>query len=496
MPLRQRGFLEMEEAGGENSRQSDMTAGILSEAQRRIQDDENLLVTSNDSEIIRQTLRLYGSLYFAIFLVFCYVRRRFPRLYNIRAWVPELKCDLAQQTSYGIFNWAWNVFRVTDDQLLTNCGMDAMCFLRCLRLGTKLSLIGCFNAIWLIPTFYTAGGLSEIEEEDKFVLMSVANLHPGSPRFAAVVVAAYIMVIASLYLLFQEYNWYIQYRHKFLSLRVPRNFAVYVSGIPEALQSDHALTDFFQRAQWASTVLEANVAMNIPKLEAKVTKREVVLQKLEHAMVEEKLKGKKQTHRTFNIQNATHDITTVSQTVDSVQAYQKELDELNKSISLEIGKVKNSNHRLRRHLTKQQCDSNILRGRTLTPSYDELRTQYNDIESGSRTLSQDISMPSMAMVQEDSSSFYSQNSSTLESRRSVLDHRPIISEEIPEEDAHLTDADFQILPAIKSGDGEDGGDESPTERREEGIVVDSNSHSDVGDHPFLQLVGLGNVEEV
>jgi hypothetical protein len=161
----------------------------------------HLLGSSNDSQIIRQTLRLYGCIYLAIFLGFCYVRQKFPNLFNIRAWVDygDLKCELAQTQTYGFFSWTWKVFQVNDDQLLHNCGMDALCFLRCLRLGTKLSLVGCFNAIWLIPTFYTANGSISIES-DKFVLMSVANLTPSSPRFAAVVVSTVYVDIVLLFL--------------------------------------------------------------------------------------------------------------------------------------------------------------------------------------------------------------------------------------------------------------------------------------------------------
>jgi hypothetical protein len=146
--------------------------------------------STNDSQIIRQTLRLYGCIYLAIFLAFCYVRQKYPLLFNIRAWVDygDLKCELAQTQTYGFVSWTWKVFKVDDDQLLQSCGMDALCFLRCLRLGTKLSLVGCINAIWLIPTFYTAQGSTRIAS-DKFVLMSVANLNPSSPRFAAVVVS-------------------------------------------------------------------------------------------------------------------------------------------------------------------------------------------------------------------------------------------------------------------------------------------------------------------
>jgi hypothetical protein len=75
------------------------------------------LVTSNDSDIIRETLRVYGSLYVVFFFLFCYLRssRRYGKYFNIRSWVHDLKCDLAITQDYGFFSWAWKVFYVTDD---------------------------------------------------------------------------------------------------------------------------------------------------------------------------------------------------------------------------------------------------------------------------------------------------------------------------------------------------------------------------------------------
>mmetsp|Transcript_15208 Transcript_15208/g.28430 ORF Transcript_15208/g.28430 Transcript_15208/m.28430 type:complete len:1275 (+) Transcript_15208:241-4065(+) len=514
------------------------SAEELAAAADKLEKNANLLVKSNDSEIIRQTLRLYGSLFVGLFLLFCYLRRRFPKLYNVRSWAPKLKCRLALMQSYGFFSWAWDVFKVSDDDLLHNCGMDATCFVRCLRLGIKLSLVGCFNAIWLIPTFYTATGLEELEEEDKFVLMSVANLHPGSPRFAAVVVAAYITVIMSLYLLSNEYQWYIEYRHKFLSLRKPRNFTIYVAGIPESLRSDYALADFFQRTPGKSPVLEANVAMNIPKLEAKVAKRQAVLEKLEHAMAEEKVKGTVKKHRTFNIQHATSDIARVTESVESVRAYRNELEDLNKAISLEIGNVRNSNHRLRRHLTRQKSDSNVLRGRLLTPA-DEIEAGIEELQNGSETdfEGEDFYGGAGALGRPSSINLFETHS--------------IITDEVPEEDVYIPEADFPTLSPVLSNSEEEEVDEkqgaktsisdvhgqtydigagldelqcmssvgddeeciefTDDEDDEQGIqdssrIVtglasfgDSDTQTETQSsqaHPFLQLVGLGELREI
>jgi hypothetical protein len=282
--------------------------------------------------------------------------------------------------------------------------------------------------------------------------------------------AAYITVLSSLYLLSQEYNWYIIYRHKFLSMRIPRNFAVYVAGIPESLRSNYALTDFFQRNPWRTTVLEANVAMNIPKLEAKVAKRDVVLQKLEHAMAEEKLNGKVKKHRTFQIKKATSDIKNISQTVESVQAFRKQLDDLNKSVSLDIGKVRNSNHRLRCNLAKQNADSNILRGRALT--YEEIIVD-RDIESAHEWTDP------LAHNSNDSLNLPIHSISATDI---VLE---LTCDEIPEENKYVTDDYIRVLPVIKS-DGEKG----ESEETEYHQFAECNGYGFISN-----LASLSDVEE-
>jgi hypothetical protein len=313
-------------------------------------------VTSTDAEIIRETFRVYGSLYLFFFICFCVGRKYLPRLYNIRSWVPEMECELAKNQEYGFIAWCWQVFKVTDDQLLENCGMDALCYLRCLRLGARLSLFGILQAAWLIPVYLTA---EESEETayltDIFVKMSIANLPNKSTRFLGAVVAMYAIILYSMYLVTKEYDWFTEYRHKFLSQRKPRNYACYISGIPPDYRSSVKLADYFRQCSLNTALLEAHIAIDTPSLDAKVAKREKLVAKLEHALALERKKGRKQTHRTFKIQDGVEAV----KKVDSVDAFRSELSDLNRKIRLEIGEISNANHPLRKHLVKNQRSSDL-----------------------------------------------------------------------------------------------------------------------------------------
>ena len=233
---------------------------------------------------------------------------------------------------------------------MNHCGFDALCFVRALRLGEKLCLVGMANALFLIPLYWTA---EESEEtaylQDPFIKMSIANLPNSSSRFAGPILAAYIVVLYSMLLISKEYDWFIEYRHKYLSRRVPANYTVYVSGIPLECRSSYALADYFRQCSRNATVMEAHIALDIPSLEAKVARREKVVAKLEHSMALEKKKGVTQTHRTFHLR---HGVQGVANKVVSIEAFEKELEQLNDEITSEVSKLLKTNDKRRRHSTR------------------------------------------------------------------------------------------------------------------------------------------------
>lgn len=155
---------------------------------RRTLEEDDDYVTSTDSQIVIETLRIYGSLYIACLILYAFLRRRYTRLFNIRSWVPEQRCDIAQR-EYGLFSFLWEVFKVEDEELMLQCGLDALAFVRALRFGRKLTIFGMVNALWLLPLYFTAKESEETKYlSDPLVLISIANLPSSSPRFIATVI--------------------------------------------------------------------------------------------------------------------------------------------------------------------------------------------------------------------------------------------------------------------------------------------------------------------
>lgn len=445
-------------------------------------------INSNDAQIIRETFRLYGSFYLLFFLSFCVLRKKMPKFFNIRSWVPEIKTSLATNAEYGFFSWAWKVFSVSDDDLLETCGMDAICFLRCLRLGTKFTLVGTLNSLWLIPLYLSADSSPETDLlTDPFVLMSVANLPPGSVRYTGTIIAAYITILSSLYLISKECNWYAEYRHKYLSQREPRNYAVYVSGIPEEYRSSYALADYFRQCiSWKDAVYEAHVTMDITSLEAKVARRDHLVERMEHTAALERKHGVKQTHRTLKTLIQGKGMTRV----DSSQTFKEELINLNSSIALEVGHITRSNHRMRQHLTRFQTSPRL---NLIEDDEDDEDAQS---EADRRILPKAGSEPTLASRDTDTTAFSSMRGFDRATSSPNMEYFSDIEEgSHPAEDELIIKGD-SLNPSTSeeskfASATEPSTDDSVWRQRQEmGSSAADSNENDQSSHPFLAMFGI------
>ena len=316
--------------------------------------DKNNTTANGSSSIILNTLRVYGTFYAVVIILFEILRRRFPRLYSIRSWIPEQECQLAKEKYPGLFSWFWLVFKVSDEQIFDQCGMDALCFIRAMRFCRHLSILGTLNALWLLPVYKTAKSAPETANvTDGFDTFTIANLPHASVRFSATVLAAYIMFLSTMYLLSKEFKWYTKWRHKFLRRRVPRNYTVYVFGIPKEYRASHKLAEYFRDCSSDAAVLEAHVTMETPHLEKLQLEREKAIQRLEHIHGLKKRRGKRRSSRTG--------LAWISPEIDDVvQTLEQRVRELNTEIPRRIQEVQAVNDRFRSRFMRFQSTRDLL----------------------------------------------------------------------------------------------------------------------------------------
>ena len=194
---------------------------------------------------------------------------------------------------------------------------------------------------------------------DKMESVTLGNVPQSDPALFSATVACYIVYTFALFLLYKEFSWFTAHRHRFLSEKRPDNYTVYVKFIPKELRSNDALLDYFRSIFGHDAVLDARMAYEIPSLEKAVADRDLLcgtdekIGKLEHAINVLDVKGQRPRHKKI----AVPDVSKVgsvatnpkkgcscscrppAETVDSIDAYTTELDDLNIKIAKLIGDI-------------------------------------------------------------------------------------------------------------------------------------------------------------
>jgi len=260
--------------------------------------------------------------------------------------------------------------------------MDGIVLIRILRLGTKLSYVGIFNAIYLFP-IYIAGcpdedteGYSDTCKDNRDMIgrSGLAHLSKQSINLYATTVAAYVLFGCALKFLFQEFKWFTKARHKFLSLPRPNNYTVYVAHIPEEYRSDTALLEYFQSIFGDEDVVDAKMARDIPILDSKVALRETSRTELESAMNVRNIKGKDPHH-----------VLKTGQIVDSIPHYELQIQELDSEISSLFSRIDAVKLKEGEQYTEKRCRlSKIICQGTcpLTPLKEEKKSSIGLVEGG------------------------------------------------------------------------------------------------------------------
>lgn len=95
------------------------------------------LAKQTTSEVIASSFKIFGSVFAGIFVLFLFLRVKFPLVYTYNHVTPEYKTPLSANT-HGFFKWMYKIFQHTDDEIFENCGMTAIVYLRFLRIGVKV----------------------------------------------------------------------------------------------------------------------------------------------------------------------------------------------------------------------------------------------------------------------------------------------------------------------------------------------------------------------
>ena len=286
------------------------------------------LAELTDTEIVRQTCAIYVTIFALLFILFLVVRLRYPKIYNLKKSYPDLHVPIAEN-SFGSIDWMWKVFSINYEDISELCGMDAATTIRLLEMGVKLSLVGVFNSVFLIPV-YAFSGPNVVGEADPVKGVSLSNLEQGHNGMIATTVAAYIFFMSAMFFIEKEFEWFTSHRHAFLSKKRIENYTVFLSGLPPDMQTNESIREYFAKCFAHDAVADVHVALTIPNLEKKVAKRDALLPKLEHARNILQFQGVTPMHRSKMCMGSK---------VESIPAYEEEIEELNEEIGCDIDRI-------------------------------------------------------------------------------------------------------------------------------------------------------------
>uniref|UniRef100_A0A7S3DP34 CSC1/OSCA1-like cytosolic domain-containing protein n=1 Tax=Entomoneis paludosa TaxID=265537 RepID=A0A7S3DP34_9STRA len=300
---------------------------------------------------LRDQILVYAAIFAAGILSFSALRLRFPQAYRVRSWAPGQKTFLANE-QYGFFSWLWKLHEISEDDLMVECGMDAVCYLRLIRMGLRMSLVGVLNALWLLPLY----GITKESEPhgvkglvDQMIQGTVAKVPSGSSRLYATVIAAYIFFGHAMFAISKELSYYIEMRHKYLRLPLPQHFSIFVRNIPREFQETGRLAAYFRGSVTGDdAILEATLPMKTPQLDKTIAIRESTVENLEHVLALHKKTGvRPQNKQSTNGRKVN---------VDSIDFYAALLQEQNQSVRNQIQKLKAIGTVPRKLLLKDHLD--------------------------------------------------------------------------------------------------------------------------------------------
>jgi uncharacterized small protein (DUF1192 family) len=228
----------------------------------------------------------FGVVVFAIiFVAFEIFRRKFLDVYIPNVRKGAIKSEKVQAPSPVVGSWILQIWKVSDDEIITIAGMDAYVYLRFLKMCFRIALICSFLGSTLLAVYGTSDTDDDTAAVHGISLYSMANIPAGDQRLWAPCLFTYLYTFIFLYYAYFEYANFTIKRGKYLKSGdpfVPRQtlYSILVENIPSKYRTSQGLYNLFDRL-FPGEVLYAYVAISLAPLETLVMYREQLLAELE-----------------------------------------------------------------------------------------------------------------------------------------------------------------------------------------------------------------------
>lgn len=187
-----------------------------------------------------------GFLLLVTLLIFSLVRNKFPRVYTPRLLLNGLDSSIGKLPN-NLLGWLVPALRVKDEEILRYLGLDALMFLRLLRLCFKFGIIILpYGLIVVLPVNYH-GGISDTDPTyEGLDSLTMGNVKAMSSVLWVHFIGVWMYTFVILYFLYREYVAYQRFRQQSLcnGEKYHHRYLVMLQEIPTELQSQEKMKDY------------------------------------------------------------------------------------------------------------------------------------------------------------------------------------------------------------------------------------------------------------
>jgi hypothetical protein len=183
-----------------------------------------------------------------LLVVFSILRPRFDFVYQpnlklltefISKKIPETKLRLLRklELSDALFAWLTPAFKVNTDELYDLVGFDAFVYLRFLRLCFRMAAFSLpYAVIVLIPI-----NLHGDNDQEGMDILTLGNIAQQSSKLWLHLIGVWLFSFLMYYLLYTEWQVYVEYRQRYLKEKKENHFSVLVTQLPPEVNSNAVL---------------------------------------------------------------------------------------------------------------------------------------------------------------------------------------------------------------------------------------------------------------
>lgn len=216
-----------------------------------IEDDPNLAFRAGEQRVFKTQLVLCLWIGLSSFVLFCFLRRRWPHMYAVRTLRKTLEKLHALPTL--LLGWVSAVYTISDDQVLEYSGLDAFVFLAFFKMGMAIFLVLAVLLVCVLSPvrYYFTGSYDKDNIAWLEAVPQPPDLSDDFPAYLWVYPLFVYVFLALVYVkLFDYTKRVLRTRQKYLALQNSiTDRTIRLDGIPRSLlrkNDPHVLKKFVE----------------------------------------------------------------------------------------------------------------------------------------------------------------------------------------------------------------------------------------------------------